>query len=362
VLLSKSGLFVGHPVTAQWGLAFFFISNDSTPTLQGVVESGPLPAMKDTTPLLVALGATATAAWLFAKRRKRMSQLPTGFGDPAVQKRFIVSHQAFLLEVPELEKTVEKLFAESNIKISEQAGKRGSAPRTNDELVDSTVFALERAAFDDFGDLLVLACNGHGLGATKVLRSIYEQLVTAMYIAKKPAEANIFLDHGEIDSGKIIERFAAVVPDRLSQDVTPEELEEKRKRHAEAKARTNEKRCNKCGLLKEKDAWTRVSADLMAEEVDKELFDAYTACFLIPTKLIHPTATGLNFRVRFTDQGMEYKTLSEPEASAALLRGHWLIIKMLIHLNAHFGLAQAADVENRLDQFHSVWRKELSST
>jgi hypothetical protein len=72
-----------------------------------------------------------------------------------------------------------------------------------------------------------------------------------MYIAKKPAEANIFLDHGEIDSGKIIERFAAVVPERLGQDVTAEELEEKRKRHAEAKARANEKRCNKCGLLKE---------------------------------------------------------------------------------------------------------------
>ena len=55
-----------------------------------------------------------------------------------------------------------------------------------------------------------------------------------MYIAKKPTEANIFLDHGEIDSGKIIERFAAVVPDRPAQDVTPEELEEKRKRSAEA--------------------------------------------------------------------------------------------------------------------------------
>ena len=55
-----------------------------------------------------------------------------------------------------------------------------------------------------------------------------------MYIAKKPTEANIFLDHGEIDSGKIIERFAAAVPDRLAQDITPEELEEKRKRSAEA--------------------------------------------------------------------------------------------------------------------------------
>ena len=65
-----------------------------------------------------------------------MPQLPTGFGDPAVQKRFIVSHQAFVLEVPELEKTVEKLFDESNIKISGQADTRGSAPRTNDELVN----------------------------------------------------------------------------------------------------------------------------------------------------------------------------------------------------------------------------------
>src|SRR5271157_888257 len=80
---------------------------DSTPARQSVVESGPLPAMKDTTPLLLALGATATVAWLFAKRRKRMSQLPTAFGDPSVQQRFIMSHQAFLLEVPVLEQTVE---------------------------------------------------------------------------------------------------------------------------------------------------------------------------------------------------------------------------------------------------------------
>ena len=38
----------------------------------------------------------------------------------------------FFLEVPELEKTVERLFDESNLKISEQADKRGIAPRTND--------------------------------------------------------------------------------------------------------------------------------------------------------------------------------------------------------------------------------------
>lgn len=58
-----------------------------------------------------------------------MSQLPTGFGDPSVQQRFAMSHQAFLLEVPELEKTVETLFDESNRKISEQAEKRGRCPR-----------------------------------------------------------------------------------------------------------------------------------------------------------------------------------------------------------------------------------------
>jgi hypothetical protein len=38
-----------------------------------------------------------------------------------------MSHQPFLLEVPELEKTVETLFDESNIKISEQADKRQRA-------------------------------------------------------------------------------------------------------------------------------------------------------------------------------------------------------------------------------------------
>jgi hypothetical protein len=78
------------------------------------------------------------------------------------------------------------------------------------------VLSLERAIFDDFGELLILAGNGHGIGAKKVLRSMYERLVRAMFMAKFPAEAKIFLAHSDIEKGKALNRAIATVPESVN--------------------------------------------------------------------------------------------------------------------------------------------------
>lgn len=297
-----------------------------------------------------------TKAW--ATRQEEMSRLPVSVGDAHAQKRFIAAHEAFLREFPELQRALENALVESQRKISEEHASSTSSPQTDENVAKPIVFSLERAAYDDFGELLILAGNGMGLGATKILRSMYERLVTAMYIAKKPAEGRIFMDHSTIEKGKIINRYKEVVPELLAKDFTAEQLEEIQKRFTEAKTRQKAELCNKCGQPTTQEAWTRVSLDTMAREVDEQLFKAYATCYLQPTLLTHATPTGLDLRVRLTGNGPEYKRQSEPEAHGALQRGHFLILGVLNHLNAYFKIGQDEEVQSRFAAFNAIWSED----
>lgn len=286
-----------------------------------------------------------------------MSKLPVSVGDVLAQGRFIATHETFLREFPELQRALETTLTESQRKISEECA-NDATPKTDEGIAKPIVFSLERAAYEDFGELLILAGNGMGLGATKILRNMYERLVTAMYIANKPAEGRIFMEHGALEKGKIINRYKEVVPELLAKDFTAEQLQEIQERFAEAKARQKAELCNKCGRPTTQEAWTRVSLDAMAREVDEQLFKAYATCYLQPTFLTHATPTGLDFRVRLTGNGPEYKQHSEPEANGALQRGHFLILRVLSHLNAYFKIGQDEEVQRRFEAFNAVWSED----
>jgi hypothetical protein len=113
--------------------------------------------------------------------------IPTGVGDSNAQRRFINSHTSFLQEFPALQSLIEETFRLSANKCyPESPTKQTAAEPTDEQLAQRVVFYLERAVFDDFGELLILAGNGMGIGAKKTLRSMYERLVKAMFIAKYP--------------------------------------------------------------------------------------------------------------------------------------------------------------------------------
>src|ERR1700683_336136 len=59
---------------------------------------------------------------------------------------------------------------------------------------DRAIHFLGRLCIEDFMELLCLAGNGYGIGAMKLLRGLYERVVTAAYLAKNPDEAELFLD------------------------------------------------------------------------------------------------------------------------------------------------------------------------
>ena len=80
-------------------------------------------------------------------------------------------------------------------------------------MADRLVFGLGRIIADDFGELVTLVGNGRGIGAHKILRGMYERLVTATFIAKNPSESRPFVEDDAIKRWKLWQQALEVMPD-----------------------------------------------------------------------------------------------------------------------------------------------------
>ncbi|MGH9727711.1 MAG: DUF5677 domain-containing protein [Candidatus Acidiferrales bacterium] len=284
--------------------------------------------------------------------------LPVSVGDSLVQKRFINAHQAFLTEFPELKALANKMFRLTIDRYREEPQTPHTPEQTELRLAQIIVHYLARTVFDAFGDLLILAGNGRGFAARIMLRVMYEHLVTAAFISLNPAEAKRFDDNASIQKMKIWNRTLTVIP-QVKDSVPTEQIQKLDTAAQQVKAQLKMETCNKCGTFITTDAWTRASAEEMAQKVDavsgSSLLKLYTTCFLIPTAFIHPTAVGLEMRSGTEEDGLVFKELSEPEAHDATLRGHGIILRLLKQQNTYFKLGLDDELDARWAAFPAIW-------
>jgi hypothetical protein len=284
-------------------------------------------------------------------------RIPTGVGDPNAQRRFIESHKPFLEEFPALQNLLEeasrlaedKCYPESRVQST-------NAEPSDEELARRVAFYLEEAAREEFGELLILAGNGLGIGAKKPLRSVYEKLVTAMFIAKYPAEARVFVEHAEIEKGKVLNRAIATTPELLNKDLTPEQITKIQDAKKAAEANKKSEYCDECNQPITDEAWTRVNLDAMARKVDENLWKLYATCYLSPTLLTHATPFGLDLRFRKTQNG--------PEAHVrdAVWRGHFLMLWLLRHQDSYFSLGLGPQIDARCSAFSAIWPEDNAAS
>jgi Family of unknown function (DUF5677) len=284
------------------------------------------------------------------------TRIVTGVGDANAQRRFIDSHKAFLDEFPVLQELVAESFSLSDKKCyPESQNPEARTEPSGEDVAQRVVLSLENATFDDYGELLVLAGNGLGVGARKTLRSMYERLVTAMFIAASPSEANIFLAHTDIEKGKILNRAIATVPQLVSRDFTAEEIQKIQHAKKAAEEKKKIEYCTKCSQPKTDEAWTRVSLDAMAKKVDADLLNMYGEYYVVPTLLTHATPFGLDIRFRRTENMPDDLALGEKFGRKAVWRGHYLILKLLRHQDSYFKLGLADRIDARCSAFTAVW-------
>ncbi len=275
-------------------------------------------------------------------------------GDPQIHRAFLQSHVPFLVEFQEVQELADKLFGKALEKYNDDV-ETDSATR----LAQIIVYYLLKATLDAFYDVFVLVGNCRGFAAKMMLRSMYEHLVEAHFIALKPEEAKPFNDHAVIEKWKVWARAMEVVP-QIKETVSAEDIATLDEKQKEVRGRIKVEHCNKCGQPITAEAWTRVSLDAKAKQVDEatgtSLLNLYGPCYQTPTAVMHATPLGLEMRLTEPEDGKQsYNEAPEMVAHDSLLRAHGLVLRLFKHLNGYFALGLDAEVERRWIVFPTIW-------
>jgi Family of unknown function (DUF5677) len=273
-----------------------------------------------------------------------MSEIRIGVGDAEAQQQFLRKNKEFLKEHTEIHTLLKKVFvrklagsrAEPQMEELGEGLSLSEAEATAVEdrrMAEFVIFYLGRAAADDFGELLILCGNGRGIGAYKILRGMYERVVTAAFIAKNPSEARLFLSYSFIQREKLWNRLVNVLPD-IEDERTPEQVKEFEAECKEARAKLKASYCNKCNQPITQEEWTRKSLETMAEKADANLAVSYAYCYLLPTFHSHATAFGLESRLRRTEKGYSFREISEVKSQSSCKREKRWASSPLVHATA----------------------------
>ncbi len=258
-----------------------------------------------------------TVGWAVLKGVQRRNRVPatrnvTGIGGLEEQTQFIKRHQTFLNKFPNLQKALDAVFVRQF---------------SGSDLSDRIIFSLGRLCVEDFMEILVLAGNGYGIGALKILRGMYEKAVTAWYLHANPEETEKFMDFYWVSQQKL----ARAVVDTFGERVLPKDkLEETEKMYRSVRDKFMVTDCERCGTKKLNYAWSKLDFVSMARRVGS-IGQFIVPAYYVPTQQAHTTMRAILSRLEEgEDNGIVFGGHAQrKDADDALRLGHLFILSVL---------------------------------
>ena len=129
----------------------------------------------------------------------------------------------------------------------------------------------------DFVEVVFLAINGYGSGATKILRSLYERAVTIQYLINNPEKIDRFLQFAAIQEKRAMEAALKQIPEaQIDASLGPgNTVAEIRKRYEQYKGTFKATACSVCGVK------TPPSWDVDLVSMVQRVGEPYKAVFLL---------------------------------------------------------------------------------
>jgi hypothetical protein len=242
-------------------------------------------------------------------------------GNPERWQHFGTSHHEFLVRMPRL------------VELSNRTFNREWATA---EPLDRIVFTFGVMCWEDFEEILLLGANGYGFGCLKILRGMYERLVTASYLHRNPGETERFLDFHYVADYKVArELFDAFGKEGLSADA----LEEKKRLRDSVKDKFM-RLCptNDCDKQIPAFSWTNKDLVSMAKS-DKGLSKLVGFGYYIPMTETHPSVRAMMSRMADGESGVTLAQRTEKAAtwaSNAVCTAHNLTLQNLFLQQEHF--------------------------
>lgn len=263
-----------------------------------------------------------------------------------------------VFEIPDTEKsrafvTRNPRFPAAILRLTATANKCfGRNPRSKNRL-EHICFWLGHTCRQDFFEIVFLAVNGYGAGATKILRSLYERAVTIAYLIQNPDKVEQFFQFAAIQEHRAMQAALTVVPEaQFDAAMGPaNRVAEIRKRYNEHKGNFKATACEKCGVK------TPPSWDLDLVSMIRRVGKAYEMLLVLaytsPNFLIHATVTSAEPRDEKREQW---------DAEVAVTTATGLLLGMMRYQDELFSLDLDADIET-CEKDLSDWQEhQLSRT
>lgn len=246
------------------------------------------------------------------------------------------------------------VFVESKQRIEQACDTILNRTLPDSTLLDKAVFFAGHRIADDFMEVVVLAANGEGRGAQKLLRPMFEQLVTVKYLIKHPELIDQYMNYFRVDR----RRLAKVVESTLGPDALgAEKMAEVEAEFQKIKSQYQVADCNKCGTVRLAHAWTQVDLVTMAKEVGVDVY--LVSAYYLPLEQSHPKVGGMPSRIVETESGgiAAAPRLAPDLADESLMIAHALLVLSLGAQVEHFHLDSGPLVEELDKAFGQIWHK-----
>lgn len=204
-------------------------------------------------------------------------------------------------------------------------------------LASRLIFYLGWRSLDDFWEILLLAANGHGLGATAHLRGMFERVVTAAYLHVEPLTAQDFVDYEYVRRYKI----SRALQETFS--INPEDQErfaELEKEYQRVRERFIVRDCAQCGSTRVNHTWSQLDVVSMAAKVSAtmgRLKDSLVPAYYLPLTQAHSTFGSITPRLKLVNGRLAFEEGPLREAADRSFQyAHLLLLNMLNTQFVHF--------------------------
>jgi hypothetical protein len=222
---------------------------------------------------------------------------------------------------------------------------------------ERVVFALGRICVEDFLEVLLLAGNGYGIGAQKILRGLYERAVTMMFLSENPGDVTAFLNFHLVAQRKLLtvmqQTFGPEVVSKNDADRTESEYRAVKDDYMVTD-------CKKCDTKKLNHTWHK-KLDLVSMAHKTPLGRLIVAGYYLPMGETHSTVRSLLSRIEGTQSGgLGFKAEAQPkEADMALVTAHNIMMGVLKTQKDYFKLDSLEQpLQTCIQDFLRVWSRD----
>lgn len=234
-----------------------------------------------------------------------MAEFPV-YGFPDAAADFDRRHPEWTNVMPRLGRTIDLAFTRT---------------QTMDVPIDKFVYFYGTLIAEDFMEIFLMAANGYGFGAMKLLRSMYEHTVTLKYLHDHPDELQKFFDFDRVQQFKLMQPILETFGNSA---LPPNTVLDAERRYEEVKEQFMVKKCNSktCTETQINHTWSKLHFAAMAKKTGA-IGTLIVHGYFFPLRHVHSTYRAMTERLEKGEGHLGFRRESQPdEADQALMTAH----------------------------------------